>query len=74
MTEGFICFADDGRPIVQCWQCGGEGRFPDCDEEWACLHPEEGCDLCMRTCDICHGKGSFAVSPKTSVQEHEEKP
>lgn len=37
-----------------CWQCGGEGFVAHCFEEWACMHPDEGCDLCMRRCDFCN--------------------
>lgn len=40
---------DDG----DCWQCAGEGYTYDCFEEWACVDPEGGCDLCMRRCDVC---------------------
>ena len=41
---------DDG----DCWQCGGEGLVSNCFEEFACLDPEGGCDLCTRRCDICN--------------------
>lgn len=39
---------------VQCWQCHGTNYVSDCLEEWACIDPEEGCDLCTRVCDVCH--------------------
>jgi len=37
-----------------CWQCGGEGVVYDCFEEYACIDPEGGCDLCERRCDVCN--------------------
>ena len=45
------------RPV--CWQCDGEGFIAHCWEEWACLHPDDGCDQCRRKCDICGGKGGY---------------
>jgi hypothetical protein len=36
-----------------CWNCGGEGFVSSCFEEWACVDPESGCDLCTRRCDVC---------------------
>lgn len=43
-------FEDDGDG---CPNCDGEGIVYSCEEEFACLHPEEGCDLCARACDWC---------------------
>lgn len=37
-----------------CANCGGEGFVSHCFEEWACMYPDEGCDLCMRRCDWCN--------------------
>lgn len=37
-----------------CWNCGGEGFVADCVTEYACMYPEDGCDLCMRRCDFCN--------------------
>jgi hypothetical protein len=37
-----------------CPNCGGEGFVADCFEEWACLDPEGGCDLCTHRCDWCN--------------------
>lgn len=37
-----------------CYECGGEGFVSDCFEEWACLDPEYGCDLCTRRCSLCN--------------------
>jgi hypothetical protein len=37
-----------------CYECGGEGFVADCFEEWACLDPEYGCDLCTRRCQLCN--------------------
>ena len=36
-----------------CWQCGGDGVVYDCFEEYACIDPEGGCDMCERRCDVC---------------------
>lgn len=49
------CIADDmGEDPFDCWQCHGDGYTYDCFEEWACVDPEGGCDLCMSRCDVCH--------------------
>lgn len=45
-------YADDNG----CPNCGGEGFYADCFEEYACIDPEGGCDLCMRRCDWCNQK------------------
>lgn len=37
----------------ECPNCGGEGFFYSCEEEFACIDPESGCDLCRRRCDWC---------------------
>ncbi len=37
-----------------CANCGGEGFVSHCFEEYACMYPDEGCDLCMRRCDWCN--------------------
>ncbi len=37
-----------------CPNCGGEGVIYSCFEEWACVDPDSGCDLCTRRCDVCH--------------------
>ena len=39
-----------------CPNCGGEGVVYSCFEEWACVDPEGGCDLCERRCDWCRPK------------------
>lgn len=38
----------------ECSNCMGEGVVYDCDEPFACIDPEGGCDLCMRRCDWCN--------------------
>ena len=45
--------------MPECYNCGGEGVVCSCYEEWACIDPEEGCDLCARRCDVCQGKGGW---------------
>lgn len=45
----FEDFEDD-----YCPNCGGEGIVYSCFEEWACVDPEGGCDLCERRCDWCN--------------------
>lgn len=44
---------DDGDPVQDCPNCGGEGFVACCFEEYACVDPESGCDACMRPCDWC---------------------
>lgn len=44
---------------IECWACGGEGTVADCEDDIGCVDPESGCDLCMRRCDVCGGKGSW---------------
>lgn len=43
----------DDEYDASCPNCGGEGVYYDCFEEWACIDPEGGCDLCERRCDWC---------------------
>lgn len=45
-------FEDD----KECWQCGGTGWISNCFEEFACLVPDEGCEDCLRPCDICNAE------------------
>ena len=45
---------DDHLDDETCPNCGGEGYVYDCFEEYACVDPESGCDLCMRRCDWCN--------------------
>jgi hypothetical protein len=40
----------------ECWNCGGEGYVYNCFEEYACVNPEDGCDECMRRCDVCNAR------------------
>lgn len=47
MGEDYDDFEDE------CPNCNGEGYVYVCFEEWACIDPEGGCDLCMRRCDWC---------------------
>lgn len=46
-------FEDIDDDNGDCPQCHGDGFTYDCFEEWACVDPEGGCDLCMRRCDVC---------------------
>lgn len=41
----------------ECPNCAGTGVIYMCVSEYACVNPEDGCDLCERTCDWCQGKG-----------------
>lgn len=50
-------YFDFDEPDDDCWNCGGEGVYSSCFEEFACVDPEGGCDECTRTCDVCKGKG-----------------
>ena len=63
MTDQFIEYVEGGIR-VECWNCGGEGLIANCQDEWACIDPESGCDLCTKRCDICDGKGSYIVKDK----------
>lgn len=44
---------DDDFDNEDCWNCGGEGFVSSCFEEFACIDPESGCDLCTWRCDVC---------------------
>jgi hypothetical protein len=46
-----------------CWNCGGEGYVANCQDEIACLYPEDGCELCMQRCEYCN-------PPKASADTH----
>lgn len=56
------------EPEDDCPNCGGEGYVASCLEEWACLHPEEGCDLCIIQCDWCVDQSQDAGTPKPSIE------
>ena len=45
---------DDYDESEDCANCGGEGYVSHCFEEWACMHPDDRCDLCMRRCERCN--------------------
>jgi hypothetical protein len=49
----------------ECWNCGGDGYVSSCFEEYACLYPEDGCDLCTRRCDVCNPHKRAALTPST---------
>lgn len=55
------CDLDFDEPD-DCPNCGGEGYVSSCFEEYACLDPEEGCDLCMRRCDWCNNPADHGAS------------
>lgn len=59
--EDYDFYEDDDD---DCHACGGEGVVAHCFEEWGCMHPDEGCDFCMRRCEFC-----AAVSPPTPSPE-----
>gem|GEM_PF-2769554 len=65
-TDDFDYDEDEG-----CHNCGGEGYVAHCFEEWACMYPDEGCDLCMRRCDWCNALKKPAP-PHTSKQEKDD--
>lgn len=50
MSEPYV-YDDDDQD--ECWNCHGEGVTYSCFEEFACLDPEEGCDLCALRCYVC---------------------
>jgi len=56
---------DDYEQEDECPNCGGEGIVYSCFEEWACVDPEGGCDLCERRCDWCQPRKAAAPLPAT---------
>lgn len=57
--DDFDCDYDDN----DCGNCGGTGYVASCFTEYACIDPEEGCDLCMRRCDWCYNHGWLDKQP-----------
>lgn len=51
-----------------CPNCGGDGVVYDCFEEYACVDPEGGCDLCARRCDWCRPSKPRVEAPTS--EEH----
>jgi len=51
---------DDDFDMDGCWNCGGSGFVSSCFEEFACVDPEEGCDLCTHRCDVCRPRAAIA--------------
>lgn len=48
-------FPDDWDDYGEdCANCGGEGFVAHCFQEFACVYPDLGCDLCMSRCDWCN--------------------
>jgi hypothetical protein len=45
---------DDYDDSTDCANCGGDGYVSHCFQEFACMHPDEGCEDCMRRCDWCN--------------------
>lgn len=62
MSDPDHAIDDFGYEDNDCPNCGGEGYVFDCFEEYACIDPEGGCDLCMRRCDWCNPR----KPPKTA--------
>jgi len=54
---------EDDFDIEECWHCGGEGFVSSCFEEFACIDPDAGCDLCTRRCDVCRPMRSAPATP-----------
>lgn len=65
MTEPYD-HDDDGG----CYECGGEGFVYYCFEEFACIDPEGGCDMCMRRCDLCRPRKPKSTTPHPSETAH----
>ena len=51
-----------------CPNCGGEGVVYSCFEEWACVDPEGGCDLCEQRCDWCNRRTSSGLAHTRGVE------
>ena len=54
MSEPDYAYDEDDYDPRDCPNCGGEGYVANCIEEYACIDPESGCDLCMCRCDWCN--------------------
>lgn len=64
--------ADDfDSPLDPCWNCDGEGFVYNCFEEYACIDPEGGCDLCMRRCDVCRPRPAIEAALRSHGGEGE---
>jgi hypothetical protein len=48
----------DDDPDDECPNCNGEGYVYSCFEEYACLHPDDGCPACRHRCDWCRPRPS----------------
>ncbi len=57
---------DDYEQGEDCANCGGEGYVSHCFQEFACKHPDEGCEDCMRRCDWCNPAPRTAASDALS--------
>ena len=57
--------ADDFDPMDdgECPNCGGEGVVYSCHEEFACVDPEYGCEMCAYRCDWCSPARTPAKAP-----------
>lgn len=44
-----------------CPNCNGEVVVYCCEEEYACVDPEGGCDLCERRCDWCRPRKPASI-------------
>jgi hypothetical protein len=55
---------DDDLDGDTCPNCGGDGYVYNCFEEYACVDPEGGCDLCMRRCDWCNPRKPNLPKPE----------
>lgn len=53
-----------------CPNCGGDGVVYNCFEEYACVDPESGCDLCARRCDWCRTSRPSVEAPTSEAQEN----
>lgn len=73
MCNSFVDYDDDGNEIHECWQCSGTGSKAGCFEDTCCgmdCDPEEPEYCCAPSrCDICMGKGSYAVIEKAEKTE-----
>ncbi len=53
----------------QCPFCGGEGYVANCLEEWACRHPQDGCEDCITQCEWCIDQSQDAGTPAIATTE-----
>lgn len=61
---------DSNSSVMECWQCGGEGRVVGTCVDGCCEDQDDPyCDFCSHRCDVCNGKGSWREPFETPIKE-----